>query len=150
VLITKDLLLKDLATLRNKINKQYEHIVAIQRGGVPVGNYLAHHLGLPITYIKISSYDDRNQKSEITANLIPITDLLIGGVRDILIVDDLVDSGNTFRFIDRNVRIFDKATLYWKSNKPTYSVKECTDWLEFPWDLPNDGFDESYLKNFWA
>lgn len=93
---------KSLAT---QIGKQYRGIYAIPRGGVPVAIILSQLLQIPLV-----------EKADT----------------DILVVDDLTDSGGTLKqYLDN-----DCAVLYKKSwsPKPTYWAEETDEWLEFPYE----------------
>jgi len=98
----------DAQSLATIIEKQYEAIYAIPRGGVPVGIILSNLLNIPLI-------DD---KEMIDSN--------------VLIVDDLTDSGATLKQYPGN----DTAVLYKKSWSPltTYWVEETDDWIEFPYE----------------
>jgi GTP cyclohydrolase I len=94
--------------LATSINKSYAAIYAIPRGGVPIGIILSGLLKIPL----IEKFD--------------------GNTKDVLIVDDLIDSGETLKQYPDS----DSAVLYKKSwsPKPTYWVEETDEWLEFPYE----------------
>lgn len=86
-----------------------EGIYAVPRGGLVLGVRLSHELDLPLVY---------------------------GGVdKNILIVDDIADTGNTLEpFRKRGCQI---ATLLRHVNcpfVPTYYSRENSEWVTFPWE----------------
>ncbi len=101
-------------------SNRYKHIYAIPRGGLIVGVYLSHHLGIPllneIIFNSLKHVDDVN--------------------REILVVDDLADTGKTLSYYADK---YDTATIYFKPRstvRPTYYVEECPNniWIVFPWE----------------
>ncbi|MGE0207493.1 MAG: phosphoribosyltransferase, partial [Candidatus Babeliales bacterium] len=61
----------------------------------------------------------------------------------ILIVDDLVDTGETMKFLIEALKdslpktTIKIATLYYKPTsciKPDYYIEETTNWIVFPWE----------------
>lgn len=105
---------KDVTRLAAKIrrsNKSYSGIYGIPRGGIPVAMALSQKLKLPV----VSHIDDES----------------------ILIVDDLVDSGMTFKRFSRFGN--DYACLHYKNHTPkecmpTY-VLDCMDrWVDYWWE----------------
>ncbi len=96
---------EELATL---VKESYDAIYAIPRGGVPVGIILSNLLQLPL----LETIEDAAGK--------------------ILVVDDLIDSGETLKQYSN----YDSAVLYKKtwSPNPSYYVEETDEWLEFPYE----------------
>lgn len=94
--------------LATKVNKKYSGIYAVPRGGVPIGILLSQLLQ------------------------IPMVDKVGTEAGDVLIVDDLIDSGETLK----QYPLSDCAVLYKKpwSPMPTYWVEETEEWLEFPYE----------------
>ena len=122
----------------------YSCIVAIESGGIPFGKYLAHKMCLEMKKITIKFRDaDNNILSQ------PFTEGVgrAGKINSkFLLVDDIVDSGNTVRYFEENTKFkcfheFDLATLHWcPSNsgnvKPTYygELNIVDSWIQFPWE----------------
>lgn len=92
-------------------------VYAIPKGGLPLGVSLANHLGCElITNI--------SQRSKFYDN--------------VLIVDDISDSGKTFLDIPK-VYVFKTVTIYNKEGtqfKPNFNCRECKkdDWIVYPWE----------------
>ncbi len=130
----------DLETLAKQIPKgKYSHIIAVGKGGMIPAYFLSKYLGIDSMQIMVlSSYKNR-KKGNIE---------MVGGTffsmenynnPSVLVVDDLVDTGDSLKFITDLVPGAATAVLYKKakSPKPTYSVADFTGWLVFPWELPN-------------
>lgn len=98
---------KELAKKIKASKKKYRAVYSVPRGGYLLGTLLAAELKLPI---------------ELNKNAI---------TKDMLIVDDLVDSGKTLSQFPNN----DKAVLYVKNGKKkcvTYYLHETNAWIKFP------------------
>lgn len=70
-------------------------VIGLLRGGYVPSEAISRHLEIPLTIAKLSSYNDKVQgKIELCDDIIN-KDLIRGNV---LVVDDLIDSGNTLNF----------------------------------------------------
>jgi len=111
---------------------KYTHVYGIPRGGLIVAVYLSHYCNLTLTTNFLNSLD-----------------------KDMLIVDDITDTGKTLQEL---VSIYDFkdpyytrgnhgiATIHYKPRspvRPTYFVDQClnTDWIVYPYEcveeIPN-------------
>lgn len=136
---------RHIQTLANKIKKskkEYHYIVGIARGGLHVSKPLSKLLNIPHKTIKVSFYGKALMKG--CPQIINIRSLvgLPRQDKNYLIVDDLVDGGNTFNWLQTNLGPyldFDSAVIYYnKENslgfKPTFYAKEKPKkWIIFPW-----------------
>lgn len=124
-------------------------VVAIERGGIPLGAYLSAYLNVPLETIKVSFYEDT---VKLDTPRVHFRNFDISDYKRPLFVDDLVDSGSTMNFIKEKYGNVVYATLY-KSDTVTpdayYFHKKPDQWIIFPWDLDNDGFDYNYTKEGW-
>ena len=95
-------------------------IYTFMRGGLPIGVHLSHFLNLPV-YTNESNID--------------FTTI---SYKTVLVVDDIADTGDTlFGFS----RLWPTATLFYKTRsivKPTFYVKETTNWIVFPWEKDDE------------
>lgn len=132
-----------------------DFMVALWRGGAPVGCYVHeylkwHNLSVDHIAIRTSKYtgiDSANSTVEIH-NLGYLNERLVEGSK-ILLIDDVWDSGHTIdAFIDKitrenptlklDIRV---ATVYYKpsrnqsKSRPDYFVEESDAWLVFPHEL---------------
>jgi xanthine phosphoribosyltransferase len=117
----------------------WKGIIAITRGGLIPAGIIARELEiLPIETIGISSYDDQTQHSvKIIKN---IDAKFVGDGDGWLVIDDLVDTGNTAKLIRKMLPKAHIATVYAKpSGEPlvdTYVTWVSQDtWIYFPWDV---------------
>jgi hypoxanthine phosphoribosyltransferase len=127
------IMLKDLV---HKIEqKNYSNIIAvygIPRGGLPIAVHLSHYLNLD--FIKSES---------------EIIDKLKRSKNDnIIICDDVCDTGETFYKLSKELRKFTDQliyiSLYYKIHaefNPDIYLKETNRWISFPWErndeIPN-------------
>lgn len=115
--------------------EQWKGIIAISRGGLVPAAILARELSIRyVDTICISSYDHDHQRE---ANVLKTIE---GDGEGYLIVDDLVDSGNTAKIVRE---MHPKAKLIAVCAKPAgkdliddYVVDIAQDtWIEQPWDM---------------
>lgn len=124
--------------------KTYRGMVAISRGGLIPAGLLAQELGIHVVdtvCIKTRAEDGSSRPPEV---LLPARANLEG--RDVLVVDDLVDSGDTIKHLRQHYMPFaDYAVLFCKSvtfeplTRPHYVgtvLPACVPWLVFPWEHP--------------
>ena len=137
--VTWDQLHRDCRALAWRLmgRRPWERIVAVARGGLVPAAIVARELDVRvIDTVCVSSYTLRNQ-GEI--QLLQDTAHLRGCSEDWLIVDDLVDTGNTARVVRRMFPEAHFATVYAKPDgRPevdTYITEVSQDtWILFPWD----------------
>lgn len=116
--------------------KSWKGIVAVTRGGLVPAALLARSLNIKlIETVSISSYDDvldRQAEPDIIKNL-PEEDDGEGW----LVVDDLVDTGETLKIVRGMFPKAHYATVYAKAqgkkNVDSY-VAEVNAWIVFPWE----------------
>lgn len=142
----------DINELTSRIQsdgKQYDAIIAIARGGITISHFLANRLGIKNVFnITASSYENESRISDVKLTNVPnISSLQRKGEVNLLIVDDISDTGETFKavvdyfssLVDVNVE-----TLSLFINKTTsfvpnyYSHKVNNEWIVFCWDNPNE------------
>ena len=122
--------------------KDYEAdvLLAIARGGLTLGHFMSEALNMRNLYSLNSIHYEGELKLD-TFNIFNIPD--ISHAKKVLIVDDIVDSGETMQEILRilkekfpNVE-FKLATLFYKKTavlQPDYTVREATQWIDFFWE----------------
>jgi len=120
-------------------------IIGISRGGlVPLG-YLAGEKMFNMRNtlsIAVKSYEGDKQGEINLLHPIHFDDFT--QYKNILVVDDIVDSGQTVRFVLDTLKAHLKdasiktAVLYYKPKvsalKPDYYAQETDDWIIFPWE----------------
>lgn len=135
-----------VGNLVSQINKKYDVIVSINRGGLIPGVMLSHAIKTKHGVITVESYQGR--KKGKTHNVGYHISMIgkISSKTKILLVDEISDSGKSLREIMKTfkklgcpIKNIDTATLHYKSKscfKPTYYAKQINnyDWILYPWE----------------
>ncbi len=131
----------DLKTLTKKIDKPFDTIVGISRGGLSMAQMLGEYYDIRKVYaINSIGYDDTVKLDEVRIFNIPD----LSDSKSVLIVDDIVDSGDTLiKILDLfknrypHINFYVASIFYKKSAKiaPTWYVKEAPSWIEFFWTV---------------
>jgi hypoxanthine phosphoribosyltransferase len=135
MIISKQRINELVEILINKIDiNNINQIVGIKNGGLHISKLLARKLHLPHASVYISRYNGKKirEKPIIKGSLFPS--------RYNLIVDDLVDSGETFKLFDEYFGLEGNftAVLFWNPDChfiPDYFAEiKPNEWLIFPWE----------------
>ena len=117
---------------------QWKGIIAVSRGGLFPAAVLARELGIRhIETVCIASYHDHNNQGEL--QVLHAAQVPDGG-EGFIVVDDLVDTGNTARAIRQmypNVKfvtVFAKPAGAELVDDYVIDIPQNT-WIEQPWDL---------------
>ena len=120
--------------------KMYDLVVGIARGGIPVAMVVSDHLNVKIDFINVKSYNDIGKRTPPR-----ILSTLIEGVagKNVLLVDDLVDQGDTMAFLsrylnDQKPKTLETAVMFkkpWSKTEPDYFLETVTEWVVFPFEL---------------
>jgi hypoxanthine phosphoribosyltransferase len=127
-------------------------ILAIARGGLTVAGALGYALGIKNCFaISVEYYTGVDERLDVPVVLPPMPDLIAVQNLNVLIADDVADTGDTLSMVDRiihpHVREARSAVLYKKSRSvidPTYTWRLTDAWITFPWSadepiaLPDD------------
>jgi xanthine phosphoribosyltransferase len=117
----------------------WKGIIAITRGGAIPAGIIARELEIKLVEtVCISSYDDKTQRS--ARILKDVNRDIVGDGDGWLVIDDLVDTGNTAKIIREIAPKAHVATVYAKpAGEPlvdTYVTWVSQDtWIYFPWDV---------------
>ena len=137
---------EDLKTLTQKIDQPFDAILGIARGGLSMAQMLGEYYDLREVYaINTIGYEDTQKKESVEVFNIPD----LKSAKQVLIVDDIVDSGDTLveilKVLERqypSVTFLSASLFYKKTAKitPTWYVKEPKGWINFFWsvDLRNN------------
>jgi hypoxanthine phosphoribosyltransferase len=115
VLVGADELQQRVAEIAEEVNRDYEGrdllLVAILKGAVPFLADLMRHLRLPceLDFMAVSSYGSATDSSGVV-RILKDLDTSIAG-RDVLIVEDIIDSGLTLHYLLRSLRAREPASL---------------------------------------
>jgi len=116
-------------------------ILGIARGGlIPTGS-LGYALSVKNTYVmNVEYYTDIDERLEVPTILPPYLNLVDLEHTDILVVDDVADTGHTLRmvheFVAGKVASARTAVLYEKPRsviKSDYVWRRTSKWINFPW-----------------
>lgn len=129
----------DLKRLTQKIDQDFDAIVAIARGGLSMALMLSEYYDMREVYaINTIGYADTQKLDEVRVFNIPD----LKGAKKVLIVDDIVDSGDTLVEVLKVLKeqymdtTFYSASIFYKpsaSMEPNWWVKEAKEWIEFFW-----------------
>ena len=114
----------------------WRRIVAITRGGMAPAMIVARELDIRVVdTISVRSYDHKTQSDPKIEK-----HNMLGDSDDTLIIDDLVDSGNTLALVRKRFPKAHFGTVYAKpKGRPfvdTFITEVSQDtWIYFPWDL---------------
>jgi hypoxanthine phosphoribosyltransferase len=124
--------------------RHYDLVVGIARGGIPVAMVVSDRLGVKIDFVNVKSYSDVGKR---TAPRILST--LVEGVegKDVLLVDDLVDQGDTLAFLtkylsDQRPKSLRTGVMFkkpWSKTEPDYFLETVSEWVVFPFELGEFG-----------
>lgn len=137
-----DLFVKDTQLLVDKCRDfEPEILLAVARGGLTLAHLMSQAMDMRNLYTLNSIHYEGDLKLD-TFNIFNIPD--VSHAKKVLIVDDIVDSGETIREILKvlnekfpNVE-FRLATLFYKKTavlKPDYYIKEANQWIDFFWEI---------------
>ena len=137
-----ELFVKDTQLLVDKCRDfEPEILLAVARGGLTLAHLMSQAMDMRNLYTLNSIHYEGDLKLD-TFNIFNIPD--VSHAKKVLIVDDIVDSGETIREILKvlnekfpNVE-FRLATLFYKKTavlKPDYYIKEANQWIDFFWEV---------------
>ena len=115
-------------------------LLAVARGGMTLSHLMSQALDMRNLYSLNSIHYEGTLKLN-TINVFNIPDM--SKSKRVLIIDDIVDSGETMEEIFKILKEkfpkteFKLATLFYKKTavlQPDYTVKEATQWIDFFWE----------------
>ncbi len=131
--------------------KAFDLVVGIARGGIPVAMVVSDHLDVKIDFINVKSYSDIGKRTapRIVSTL---TEAIEG--KKVLLVDDLVDQGDTMAFVsrflaDQKPSSLSTAVLFkkpWSKTEPDYYLESVSEWIVFPFELGEVGRQRATLE----
>jgi len=133
--------LADTKQLTKKIEWEFDAIIAIARGGLSLAQLLGEYYELRAVYsINTIGYNDTQKLDSVKVFNLP----QLQDARSVLIVDDIVDSGDTLIEVLKALGevyphvTFKTASLFYKKSAkiaPNWYVKESTEWIDFYWTV---------------
>jgi uncharacterized protein len=135
--------------LAAKIDEPFDLIVAVLRGGAIPGVILANHLGIDeVVAMKVvqpgqlrgAGRGSGAYAAETGVVLVPLNPVSLEG-RRVLVVDDVLDSGESMRLVLEKIRAQKPATVKlavmqkkdYSRIEPDYYVEVKRNWLFYPW-----------------
>ena len=115
VLVTEEALQARVSELADEVSRDYAGrdllLVAILKGAVPFLADLMRQLRVPceLDFMAVSSYGSATDSSGVV-RILKDLDISIAG-REVLIVEDIIDSGLTLHYLLRNLRARDPSSL---------------------------------------
>lgn len=128
--------------------ERFDLVIGVARGGIPVAMVVADRLGVVVDMINVKSYSDIGKRSKPRI-LSTVTERIAG--KRILLVDDLVDQGDTLEFLKRRFlakrpRSLSTAVLFkkpWSRTEPDYFLESVDKWVVFPFEVGEVGRERS-------
>lgn len=129
-------------TLANRIissSLQFDLVIGIARGGIPLAMVLADRLGVKLDIVNVKSYIGINMRKAPTI-VSTLTENIAG--KRILLVDDLVDNGDTMQTVisylmKQGPADVKTAVLFkkpWSRTEPDFYLELVESWIVFPWE----------------
>ena len=126
-----------LLAAKIKQSGEYDKIIAISRGGLLPAGIISYELDIRNTQaVNISSYDGEQRRNLDDVEV----DINVGEVDEkTLVIDDLSDTGATFRLLRTMFPRAKFAAVYAKPNGAAFVDIYAQDipdkWIVFPWDI---------------
>lgn len=130
----------DMKTLVTKLQTTPNAIVAIARGGLTMGHFLGIALDIRNVFVINAMLYYNKQKELLQISNIPSLE----GYEHVLVVDDIVDSGESMSKVCQILRAsnpsatIESATIFYKQNAcimPDYALHCTQEWIEFFWEV---------------
>ena len=131
-----DAMIRDLVRQIKSSKKAFYSVVGIAHGGLHVSRPISQALGLPHYTVEISYYD-----GEVRRPSPVIGKSEVERIWGSIIVDDLIDSGGTFRLFDQMFGLKGNAVAVLlcgakASPRPDFCARIKPDkWIVFPWEV---------------
>ncbi|BCD59949.1 MULTISPECIES: phosphoribosyltransferase [unclassified Nitratiruptor] len=143
-----DELIKDAKMLCQMIDEPFDAILAVARGGLTLAHLLAECLEIRDVFTVTSQgYEGYKKLSCIQLGTLPD----LGKRKNILIVDDIIDSGDTIAHLLKTIKEcypkknFKVASLFFKKDasvQPDFSIHEAKEWIDFFWTRDMHDFND--------
>ena len=132
VMIPEEKVNERIRELGEEISRNYEgkelHLVSVLKGGVFFTCELAKRISVPVTidFMSVSSYGNEKSSSGVVKIVKDLDEPLEG--KDVLVVEDIVDSGRTLSYLmkmlaERGPKSLALCTLLDKPSRRTHEVK---------------------------
>ena len=120
--------------------KRFDLVIGVARGGMPVAMVVSDHLNVKIDFVNVKSYNGIAERGR--PRILSTVTEDIGG-KNVLVVDDLVDQGDTMQTVrehlsERRPKLLEAAVLFkkpWSRVEPEYYLEVVDRWVVFPFEL---------------
>ncbi|MCR8682502.1 phosphoribosyltransferase [Campylobacter sp. LMG 17559] len=134
---------KEIIPFMRKIKEEFnpDVLLAIARGGMTLGHFLAEGMGNRNLFSLNSIHYEDTQKLD-TIKIFNIPDL--SSYKKVLLIDDIIDSGETMIEIKRVLMKkyphleLKVASVFYKPSAlliPEFYIKEAKEWIDFFWSI---------------
>jgi len=139
---THEQFIADMKTFYNRVDKKelsmIDSIVALSRGGLVIAQYLGYMYGIrDIITVPVIGYDETTDSGERDVLHVKEINKMVKD-KNILIVDDLIDSGNSILAVLENItwmKSFQIFTIFANEGKAHFALRKKPDaWIVLPWD----------------
>lgn len=117
-------------------SNHFKKLVCLSNGGLPVAYFFAKLLGIrDISVISVSSYGEAKERGQ---HVSVFFNGIVSDGGDVLIVDDLIETGASMRIAQSMFPNAKTATLLTKSytkHPPDFKGGSTDKWVNFPWEL---------------
>ena len=156
VLLPEEDVNKRISEVAEQISKDYEgkqiHLICVLKGGVFFMCELAKRITVPVSmdFMCVGSYGDGTKSSGVVRIAKDLDESIEG--KDVLIVEDIIDSGNTLYYLMDVLRQRKPASLRLCTllDKPDRRVKDVhVDWTGF--EIPDEfvvGYGLDYAQKY--
>ena len=132
-------LLERLGKLVASAGTKFDLVIGIARGGLPVAMVVSDRLGAKVDFINVKSYTGLGTRTKPRI-VTTITEQIRG--EQVLLVDDIVDGGDTMRTVTDYLTTKDPAAIKtaalftkpWSSLRPDFSLGVVEAWVVFPYE----------------
>ncbi len=133
-------ILKVSQQIKQSNYQKFDYVIAINRGGAVLGRFLSDLLAVPMGAFAMASYVGVNLSKELKITQELNLDLKN---KQILLVDEICDTGNTFVKAIKYLAKFEPskvvtASLVVKSHsvyQPDFWVEQIDKWVVFPYEI---------------
>lgn len=130
VLLSEDEVNRRISEVAAQISRDYEgrsvHLICVLKGGVFFTCELAKRLTVPVSldFMSVSSYGDDTKSSGVVRIVKDLDESLAG--KDVLIVEDIIDSGRTLSYLIEVLKQREPASIHLCTllDKPERRVKK--------------------------
>lgn len=108
-------------------------LIVVTRGGLFLGGMLSEYLDIPlIDTVCVNSYNEQEKQ------VLKIIKEARYDLPDALIVDEIIDTGETLKHLNERYNAKTAALFYKPKSaiiKPDYYLHETENWVKFPWEV---------------